>query len=67
MVGPGQLSATSPRVVLATDPGSAVSAIINATNATSATTPDRSTTHPAMETLAEEPLSPTNQWGGDGA
>jgi hypothetical protein len=65
--GPGQLSAAPPRVALATDPGSAVSAITNATNAASATTPDRSTTRPAMETLAEEPPSPTKQWGGDGA
>ena len=64
--GPGQLSTAPPRVALATDPGSVVSAITNATNAASATTPDRSTTRPAMETLAEEPPSPTKQWGGDG-
>ena len=67
MAGPGQLSATPPCVALATNPGSGVSVITNATNAASATTPNRSTTRPAMETLAEEPPSPTKQWGGDGA
>ena len=40
--GPGQLSSTPPRVVLTTDRGSVVSAITNATNAASATTPDHS-------------------------
>ena len=60
--GPGQLSSTPPRVVLATDRGSAVSCITNATNAASATTPDCSTTRPAIETIAEELPSPTKQY-----
>ena len=62
MAGPGQLLTTPPHAVIATDPGSDVSAITNVTNASSAATPDCSNTHPAMETLAEELPSPTNQY-----